>query len=197
MRRRLGRHKHSPTITITPSHPTAINVDGVEASIGYYAIDFTLEGKGIQEAKYYLSSKAAIDAILPNYNNDLSRIVKENGQKIWSDEIAIINSGKLVLGWDGAVPSTEYQLLVWVQNMHGELVQNCVYSTEPMPKGCDGYEYMIGKWKVTAAHSVSTSYEYTDKPISFEIEIRPNRVDKVYECYGWGITKFTHTMACQ
>ncbi|MDE7377190.1 MAG: hypothetical protein K2N16_10120, partial [Muribaculaceae bacterium] len=60
-------------------------------------------------------------------------------------------------------------------------------------KGSDEYEAYVGTWKVVAEHSVGESLEYEDHPIEWEITIKPNRVNSLYEVYGWGTSIFTNS----
>ena len=175
----------APTITVDAQYPEGQ---------GYYSIDFIVKGKGVASAYYYLSAKALVDQALPKYNNSYTELCEKQGIAIESDYLNAINSTQgLTLGFTQGVPNVEYILIVSGKNMFGESYAYKVQATTTVPKGSDEYERYLGEWTVTSATSVSTTTDYEQKPLSFDIRIEPFRVDESYNVYGWGVTKFTDT----
>lgn len=172
----------APTITVTASLPEGA---------AYYAVDFLVKGTGVAKARYYLSSKAAADKLLPQYNNSYAELCDANGIEIESDYIASINSEQgLTLYFDQGIAETEYILIISGSNMFGKSYAYDCKATTPIPAGKPEYDRYLGQWTVTSQSSTSTSMAYEPKPVSFDIRIEPLRVDESYIVYGWGVTQF-------
>ncbi len=173
----------APTISVTASLPEGA---------AYYAVDFQVKGTGVAKARYYLSSKASADKLLPQYNNSYAELCDANGIEIESDYIASINSENgLTLYFDQGIPETEYILIISGSNMFGKSYAYDSKATTPIPAGKPEYDRYLGQWTVTSQSSTSTSLAYEPKPVSFDIRIEPLRVDESYIVYGWGVTQFS------
>lgn len=169
-----------PTITVK-----ANKVAGSE----YYAIDFLVKGKNMKELKYLLGTEAEIESLLPQYNNDITKMVADKGVAIESEYLAAANSTGLTLPFTDAKANTSYRLVVAAFNSHGQATAQVIAKTDPCPKGSTAYESYIGRWRVTSAES-TTEAQASTGPISFDITIEPYRVNESYMVGGWGTTIF-------
>ena len=175
-----------PQLTITPVLP-----EGKE----YYAVDFKLKGKEVEELYYFLSTAETVERNLPYYGNSLEQLVSEEGVKMYDDyngfKVINVNTEEgITLGWEGGVPEVEYALIVMAKNARGSRTFYATKATQPMPRGTDAYEAYVGTWTVTPDGATSeVSPEGVPAP-SFDITIVPNRVDQNYAIYGWGYTIF-------
>lgn len=167
-----------------------IQVKGTKVSGSeYYAIDFLVKGRYMKELKYVLGTAAEIEALLPQYNNDVTKMVADKGMSIESEYLAAANSGGLTLPFTDAAANTTYRLVVAAFNNRGQATAQTTITTDPFPKGSDAYESYIGRWRVTAEES-TTEAQASTGPISFDITIEPYRVNESYMVGGWGTTIF-------
>lgn len=152
----------------------------------YYSINYTMKAQGAQEAYYWLGHISALESWLPKYNNDVTLLCKERGQKFWPEDLAKLNSSDGFLAqYDGCVPNEQYVLIVSAKNMFGEVFKRIDTYTKPIPKGEQAYEDFVGKWKVTSTGSLS-AVKSDCGDVSFELEVIPYRVNNSYLVSGWG-----------
>lgn len=152
----------------------------------YYAINYTMKTQGAMEAYYWLGHISALESWLPKYNNDITLLCRERGEKFWPEDLAKLNSSEGHLAqYDGCEPNEKYVLVLMAKNMFGETYKRIDTVTNPIPKGEPNYENFIGKWKVTSTGSTSAV-----KPdcgdVNFELEVIPYRVNNSYLVSGWG-----------
>lgn len=175
----------APTIEVSATLPEKAT---------YYAVDFLVKGKSVQNAKYYLTAKVIADELLPKYNNSLSELCEAKGVDIEAEYIKAINSTQgLTLNFEAGVPNVEYILVVCGNNMFGSNYAYTTKATTEVPKGSEEYERFLGEWHVKSDFSVIQSPNYDFRPIEFDITIEPYRVDSIYNVYGWGVTTFADT----
>lgn len=170
----------APTLTVTGSL-----VKGQE----YYAGTFVVRSKNATSIKYLLGSKADYDLLLPDYNNDVTKMINALGTELDTQYVNAANSSSLTLPFGDAEPSTEYILTVAAYNRLGQATAQATITTTSVPAGTAQYEAFIGTWKVTSADS-TTEIQGETGPISFTVTIEPYRTNESYMVKGWGTTIF-------
>lgn len=155
----------------------------------YYAVNFVVQSKNATSIKYLLGSKADYDMLLPDYNNDVTRMITSIGTDLDIQYVNAANSTSLTLPFDDADPSTEYILTVAAYNRLGQATAQGNITTAAVPTGTSQYEAFIGTWTVTSSNSTTEIIGGTG-PISFDITVEPYRVNESYMVKGWGTTIF-------
>ncbi|MCH5230241.1 MAG: hypothetical protein J1F43_00415 [Muribaculaceae bacterium] len=172
------------------TEPPTLTVSGIPMSgMEYYAINFSVSSQRATTIKYILGSLADYEFLLPQYNNDVTRLVDDLGSELTTQAVNTANSSSVSLPFMDADPETTYRLVVEAINDKGMVFKDVTVTTGSVPKGTDAYEAFLGQWRVTSTSSTTEEAGDTG-PISFDIMIEPYRTNESYMVSGWGTTIF-------
>lgn len=156
----------------------------------YNSLGYVLYGKEIKSGKYYCNEAS----VIATWTDPLEDLVAAYGSDLDAEDISTINSkGYTAGGWINRKASTEYQMIVVLENVYGsKLTLTASHTTAALPyQG----ELVIGEYTIDCSHPAYgtitvTPTEDETKFIVYDIAI-PNGA-------GWNAVydSAKHTLTC-